>query len=171
VVTGPPGLSERLSGRYRARRSSRYVKMALPTTATVAAPDPRVRTLDLADLPGLEALYATDPAAGDFFHPDLLATGCYLGIEVAGELVASAGVHVLDLTNGVAAIGNVATAPPHRGHGFGRLVTAAVCHRLQQQVSTIGLNVTPDNLPARGLYRRLGFVDVLPFEEAELVRV
>ncbi len=33
---------------------------------------------------------------------------------------------------------------------------------------TIGLNLAPDDLAARGLYRRLGFVEVLAFEEAEL---
>jgi ribosomal protein S18 acetylase RimI-like enzyme len=168
VITGPPGLSHRLAGWYHAHRSSDYLKMALPPSATIPAPDPRVRTLTPVDLPGLQALYATDPAAGDFFHPGLLATGCYLGVEVAGELVASAGVHVLDPVNGVAAIGNVATTPAYRGRGLGRLVTAAVCHRLRGQVHTIGLNVAPDNLAALSLYRRLGFVEVLAFEEAEL---
>ena len=170
VVTGPPGLSDRLAGRYVPRRTSAYLKMALPSTATIPAPDPRVRTLAPVDLPALQSLYASDPAAGDFFHPGLLATGCYLGVEVTGQLVASAGVHVLDRVNAVAAIGNVATAPTHRGRGFGRLVTAAVCHRLRRQVATIGLNVAPDNLAARRIYQRLGFTEVLTFEEAELAR-
>ena len=169
VVTGPPGLGERLAGRYRARWTRDYLKMALPPAAMIPAPDPRVRTLAPTDLPGLHALYDTDAAAGDFFHPGLLATGCYLGVEVAGELVASAGVHVLDRVNGVAAIGNVATAPSHRGRGLGRLVTSALCDRLRREVPTIGLNVAVDNPAARRLYRRLGFVEVLPFEEAELV--
>ncbi|MFO7778411.1 MAG: GNAT family N-acetyltransferase [Nitriliruptoraceae bacterium] len=170
VITGPPGTAERLAPGYQGRRTSRYLKLALPTSAPPIPPDPEARRLGVDDLPALDRLYATDPSAGDFFHPGLLDTGCYLGIEAAGELVAAAGVHVLDRVNGVAAIGNVVTAPTHRGRGLGRRVTGAVCHRLRPQVATIGLNVAPDNHPARRVYRRLGFTEVLAFEEAELTR-
>lgn len=64
--------------------------------------------------------------------------------------------------------GPTRAAPSHRGRGLDRLVTGVVCHRLRRQVRTIGVNVAPDNLAARRRYQRLGFVDVLDFEEAEL---
>jgi ribosomal protein S18 acetylase RimI-like enzyme len=168
VITGPPGLARRLAPWYRAERTSPYRKLALPTSAPPIPADPAARRLGPDDLTALDRLFATDPAAGDFFHPGLLDTGCYLGIEVAGELAAAAGVHVLDTVNGVAAIGNVVTAPMHRGRGLGRRVTGAVCHELRTRVATIGLNVAPDNHAARRVYARLGFVEVLRFEEAEL---
>lgn len=168
VITGPPGLARRLAPGYRAERTSSYLKLALPTSAPPIPADPDARRLGADDLAALHRLYATDPTAGDFFHPGLLDTGCYLGIEVAGELAATAGVHVLDPVNGVAAVGNVVTAPMHRGRGLARRVTGALCHQLSNQVSTIGLNVAPDNHAARRVYERLGFVEVLRFEEAEL---
>lgn len=168
VVTGPRGLARRLGPRYHARRVSPYLKLALPRSAPAIPPDTDARPLGAEDLPALSRLYATDPTAGEFFHPGLLDTGCYLGIEVAGELVAAAGVHVLDRVNGVAAIGNVVTAPTHRGRGLGRRVTGSLCHELRTQVATIGLNVGPDNHAARRVYSRLGFVEVLGFEETEL---
>jgi GNAT superfamily N-acetyltransferase len=168
VITGPPGLTRRLAPWYRAERTSPYLKLALPTSAPPIPADPAARRLGPDDLGALDRLFATDPAAGDFFHPGLLDTGCYLGIEVAGELAAVAGVHVLDTINGVAAIGNVVTAPMHRGRGLGRRVTGSLCHELRAQVATIGLNVAPDNRAARRVYARLGFVEVVGFEEAEL---
>lgn len=168
VITGPRGMAGRLAPRYAARRTSPYLKLALPTSAPPIPPDGDARRLGVDDLPALYRLYATDRTAGEFFHPGLLDTGCYLGIEVAGELVAAAGVHVLDRVNGVAAIGNVVAAPTHRGRGLGRRVTGAVCRELRTRVATIGLNVAPDNHAARRLYRGLGFVEVLSFEEAEL---
>jgi len=168
VITGPRGLARLLAPRYDAHRTSPYLKLALPTDAPAIPPDADARPLGVEDLPALDRLYATDPMAGDFFHPGLLDTGCYLGIEVAGELVATAGVHVLDRVNRVAAIGNVVTAPTHRGQGLGQRVTGALCHQLRTQVATIGLNVAPDNHAARRVYQRLGFVEVLRFEEAEL---
>ena len=168
VITGPPGTADHLLPRYESRRTSPYLKLALPASAPPIPPDREARRLGIDDLPALYRLYATDPSAGEFFHPGLLDTGCYLGIEVAGELVAAAGVHVLDRVNGVAAIGNVVTAPTQRGQGLARRVAGALCHELRSQVATIGLNVAPDNQAARRLYRRLGFVEVLRFEEAEL---
>jgi RimJ/RimL family protein N-acetyltransferase len=170
VITGPRGLARRLAPGYHAERTSPYLKLALPTSAPPIPADRDARPLGSDDLTALYRLFATDPAAGDFFHPGLLDTGCYLGLEVAGELAAAAGVHVLDTVNGVAAVGNVVTAPAHRGRGLGRRVTGAVCNELRQQVDTIGLNVAPDNHAARRVYERLGFVEVLGFEEAELTR-
>ena len=132
--------------------------------------DARVRVLQRDDEPALRVLFATDDRAGGFFHAGLLDTGLYLGVEEAGALVASAGVHVVEPHHGVAAIGNVVTRPDARGRGLGATVTASLCHLLDEQAGTIGLNVREENAPARALYERLGFVEVLGYEEAALRR-
>jgi ribosomal protein S18 acetylase RimI-like enzyme len=176
VVTGPRGLTQHLTrdGRRRARWSKRYDKLALDDDRQLEPADPDVVTVDRSQLEALHALYATDPAAGDFFHTGLLATGGYVALYAeppcGGAMVATAGIHVIDRVNRVAAIGNVATHPDHRGRGLGRRVTATLCHRLLAEVDVVGLNVTLGNVAARRLYERLGFHDVLPYEEAELER-
>jgi ribosomal protein S18 acetylase RimI-like enzyme len=168
IVTGPRGLADRLATRRDPRWSKHYEKMALRDPGRLPDAEPAVAVLDRTHLPALERLYADDPTAGDFFHPALLDTGCYLGILEDGEVLASAGIHVLDRHNGVAALGNVATRADRRGQGLGRLVTATLCHRLLTEVEVIGLNVSVGNHAAHALYGRLGFVSVLPYEEAEL---
>jgi ribosomal protein S18 acetylase RimI-like enzyme len=168
VITGPRGLADRLSSRHAVRWSRWYAKLALRHPELLPPPSDEVVVLDRSHLVALQGLYGTDPDAGDFFHPALLDTGFYLGILRDGTVLASAGIHVIDRRNGVAAIGNVATHPDHRGRGLARLVTGTLCHRLLAEVEHVGLNVTEGNLAAAALYRRLGFVPVLPYEEAEL---
>jgi RimJ/RimL family protein N-acetyltransferase len=167
VITGPRGLADRLS-RHAVRWSRWYDKLALRHPELLPPPSDEVVTLDGSHLVALQGLYGTDPDAGDFFHPALLDTGFYLGVLRDGEVLASAGIHVIDRRNGVAAIGNVATNPDHRGRGLARLVTGTLCHHLLAVVEHVGLNVSEGNLAAAALYRRLGFVPVLPYEEAEL---
>ncbi|MFA9432316.1 GNAT family N-acetyltransferase [Egicoccus sp. AB-alg2] len=169
VVTGPRGLTARLRGVRRPRWSTDYVKMALRHLDRLPAADVEVDVLGRDDLPALRTLYATDATPGTFFHDALVDTGCYVGLRDGDRIVASAGVHVVDRVNGVAALGNVLTAAGHRGRGLGRRVTATLCRRLLAQVDTVGLNVAADNTAAHRLYAGLGFVDVLPYEEAELV--
>jgi ribosomal protein S18 acetylase RimI-like enzyme len=177
VMTGPVGVSAALAGHRRIVWLRDYEKLAFPPDHPLPAGDPRVRVLDRTDLAALETLFATDPAAGDFFHPGLLDTGHYLGVDSAadsgpagGRLVAAAGVHVVEPGHGVAAIGNVVTDPACRGRGLATAVVSALTHRLRAQVATVGLNVTLANVAARRLYRRIGFVPVLDYEEAELER-
>ncbi|MFU8840785.1 MAG: GNAT family N-acetyltransferase [Nitriliruptoraceae bacterium] len=170
VITGPRGLTARLAGTLSPRWSEAYVKQALTTPEALPAPDPAVRVLTAADLPALGRLHASDDSAGAFFHAGLLDSGAYVGLEVDGALVASAGVHVLERTAGVAALGNVVTLPAARGRGFARRVVATLCHRLDPGITTIGLNVAEGNLAAQRLYQGLGFTPVHAYEEAELVR-
>jgi ribosomal protein S18 acetylase RimI-like enzyme len=193
VMTGPIGVSAALAPSRRAIWRRDYEKLAFPTGQPSPADDTRVRVLERADLARIEALFATDPAAGDFFHPGLLDTGHYLGIDRRAAdghthggghgrqhggahgspdaLAAIAGIHVIERTHGVSAIGNVATDPLLRGRGLGRAVVAALTRRLHAEgIDTVGLNVTRGNEVARRLYRRIGFSPVLAYEEAELDR-
>lgn len=169
VITGPRGLTERLAERYAPRWSTPYHKMWLADAGRLPPAAADVGVLGPADVPDLEALFARDPDAGDFFHAGLLASGHYAGRRVGGALVAAAGVHVVDAEHGVAAMANVATHPDHRRRGHARAVVATLCHRLLQSVDVVGLNVRDRNDGARALYGSLGFELLIPYEEAELV--
>lgn len=169
VMTAPRGAVGRLEPRWRPVWHTADLKMALTRPTSLPPPDARTVVLRRRDLADLEALYATDPEAGGFFHAGLLDTGAYLGIrDDGGRLVTTAGVHVLDEVNRVAAIGNVATDPAHRRQGDGTAVVATLCHELRSRVDVIGLNVAEANLAGRCLYERLGFEVVATYEEAEL---
>jgi ribosomal protein S18 acetylase RimI-like enzyme len=168
VVTGPRGTVAGLAASRVARWRTPYDKLGLLRTDALPPSDGRARVLGDADLPALTALLASDPASGEFFHPGLLDSGAYLGIAERGELVATAGTHVLDPVGGVAAIGNVVTAPQARRQGLGRAVVASLCHHLLAIVPTVGLNVAVANTPARHLYTSLGFEVLAPYEGAEL---
>jgi ribosomal protein S18 acetylase RimI-like enzyme len=180
VITGPRGLTDRLAASYAAVWSAPHVKMHLVDSSALPAVPSTVDVLARSDLDALEWLFRVDPQAGTFFHPSLLDTGYYVGVwdgpaavdhgVQRPELVAVAGVHVVDPRHGVAALGNVSTHPRHRRRGLARATVGALCRRLLADVDVIGLNVRADNVAGRALYRGLGFVEVAVYEEAELVR-
>lgn len=97
----------------------------------------------------------------NWFDPRMLETGQYYGIREGGQLASVAGIHVYSPRYGVAALGNIATAPEYRNRGLARRVTARVCRSLLEDeagpIPHIGLNVKADNTPAIAPYRRLGF--------------
>lgn len=169
-ITGPVGLTERLEATHHATRSAPYVKMHLLRADMLPASDPQARVLEPDDLDAVHTFAAASDMPLRFFREDLLGTGRQFGIFGDGELIALAGVHVIDVDQGIAAIGDVVTHPEHRGRGLAGRVTAALCHRLHAEVAIVGLNVGRDNTPARKLYERLGFLPLMEYEEAELIR-
>lgn len=164
-ATAPPGSAQALAPHRTVVRAAAYRKQALLDRTTLPPPDPRPRVLSVDDLAALEALLGTDPDAGGFFHPGLLASGAYLGMHDDGRLLAAAGIHVLDPVTRVAAVGNVVTYPDARRRGLAAATVATLCHRLLDRVEVVGLNVAARNLGARRLYERLGFRDVGGYEE------
>ena len=107
---------------------------------------------------------------GNWFDPRMLQTHPYFGLREAGRLVSVAGVHVASRAYRVAALGNVATHPAHRGHGYGKQVTARLCQSLLATTDHIGLNVKADNDVAIGCYRKLGFEIVASYGEFNVER-
>ncbi len=101
----------------------------------------------------------------NWFNARMLSVEPYVGIREAGVLVAVAGLHVWSPRHRVAALGNVAVRPSHRGRGLAFQVTGALCRRLLTRADTIALNVERDNVAAVRCYRRLGFVDVAEYDE------
>lgn len=79
------------------------------------------------------------------------------GVFVEGKLAAMTGTHVFSEQFGVAAIGNVITDPGFRGRGFATALVAHQCRNFPASISTIGLNVRADNMPAVRSYQKVGF--------------
>ena len=117
----------------------------------------------------LEAFYAQH-YPGNWFDKRMLQTGQYFGIRDGDHVVCVSGVHVYAPAQGVAALGNIATAVSHRGRGLARRATAALCGSLLQSVDTIGLNVHCDNFAAIRCYQSLGFEIVADYDEFVLRR-
>lgn len=92
--------------------------------------------------------------------------GVFFGVHEQGELVSVGGTHLVSVTYGVAAVGNVFTHPAHRGRGHGTAVTSAVVQELLAQgIGDIVLNVGQSNEGAVRIYERLGFERYCPFLE------
>ena len=156
-----------VSGRYRDITTKRMRRMILMKPEL---PDPSgVESLGEKDLQEVLDLFSARNAKeedGTFFLPALLTQGVYFGARVNGRLVAVAGTHLVNVAEGVAAIGNVFCHPAERGNGLGARVTGAVIHSLcALGIRTIGLNVGFDNDGAARLYRRLGFHEVCSYVE------
>lgn len=116
-------------------------------------------------------LIASEPTAGAFWHPTLLASRAYVGRFVGGELAAMAGVHVISRSLGTAGIGNVVTHPNHRRAGHARaVVTACMANLARIGVHTVGLDVRVGNDSAYALYASLGFVQVGHHQSGSLHR-
>jgi RimJ/RimL family protein N-acetyltransferase len=128
------------------------------------AGDATLSALSRVDLTEVLDLFAAS-YQGNWFDPRMLDTGQYLGARIDGRLCAVAGVHVYSEAYGVAALGNIATRPEHRGKGLAGFVTGALCRQLRRGVDWIGLNVHAENAAAIACYRRLGFARVADYGE------
>lgn len=152
-----PGLEDVLGAYRRLSGGERHYRMVLSDAAKGADLGcEQAEVLSEADLPALEALYR-QAYPHNWFNPRMLATGQYLGLREAGELLAVAGVHVYAPERGVAALGNITVHPHWRSRGWGARLTAELCRRLAPTTPLIGLNVHADNAPALRCYVRLGF--------------
>lgn len=171
AITGPIGLSERLAQTHRTSRCLPYVKMHLIRPDMLPPPDPVVRVLEADDLDAVRTFADHGDVGLEFFREDLLGTGRQVAIFDRDRIAALAGVHVIDTAEGLAAIGHVSTLPDLRGRGLGTRVVAALCHRLRDEVDVVMLNVGRDNALARHIYENLGFLPLLEYEEAHLIRL
>ena len=116
------------------------------------------------DVDKVMALFAA--GGGDAFTPAQMATGVFYGILSGDHLVSVAGSHLINPTDGVAAVGNVFTHPDYRGRGYGTAATSAVAAELLQRgIRDVVLNVVQANEGAIRIYERLGFARYCPFLE------
>jgi len=160
-----PGSAEALEGHYRLESHGEHHKMALTDPARIAGVDTsEVVRLTSADLDELLAFYAAS-YPGHGFEPSMLDAGQYCGIRGRDGLISVAGVHVYSERYKVAALGNIATHPDHRGRGRGATVTAGLCKTLLGTVEHVGLNVKADNEAGMRCYAKLGFEIIGTYEE------
>jgi RimJ/RimL family protein N-acetyltransferase len=100
-----------------------------------------------------------------FFEPYMVEMSHYNVIREGGEIISAAGVHVASTKYRVAALGNIATSPQHRGKGYATMVTGNLCADLLARYDNVGLNVRSDNEAAIRCYEGLGFQRNLRYEE------
>ncbi len=165
-----PGLIDALTHEWKAEHRGHHLKMVLREPERVAGVETgALELLDRAVLDELLDFYARS-YPGNWFDARMLDTGQYLGLREHGQLACVAGVHVYSPRYGVAALGNVTTAPEQRGRGLARRVVAGLCVQLSASVETIGLNVHADNAAAIACYRWLGFETLAGYDEYMLTR-
>ena len=121
----------------------------------------------------VDRLFAMHPDRPDAYLPHQVERGVFFGIfDNDAALLSVAGTHVVNLQVGVAAVGNVFTAPDHRRRGYGIKATAAVVeHLVDLGIETIVLNVEMANQPAIEMYGSLGFVPYCGFYEGITVLI
>jgi ribosomal protein S18 acetylase RimI-like enzyme len=135
------------------------------TTRSTFRPHPdggamKLLPVEISDLNRLYGLGFTS-----WLPSDSIANGVYYGIRLNGRLVAAAGTHVISREARLAAVGNVMTAPDHRGRGFAKRSTSAVTEELLRYCDEVVLNVRSDNPPAIAAYTAIGYREHCRFEE------
>jgi ribosomal protein S18 acetylase RimI-like enzyme len=160
-----PGVEDALLEAYSLESYGRFHRMALRDLSPAEEADTSgVVPLGAEHLDEIHALYWT-AYPGCWFDPAMVDTGEYFGVRRGGALVCIAGVHLVSERYGVAAMGNIATHPQHRGKGYATAATARLCRSLREKVRVIGLNVQVDNEPAVSIYQKLGFDVVADYGE------
>lgn len=158
-----PGLTEMLGKKNIAEHYGMNYKMTLKVLPPVIH-DPGIMRLSPDNLEEVTDFYHT-AYPHNWFDKRMLETGKYFGYLIDGTLAGVAGVHVYSAQYRVAALGNIAVHPAHRGKKIGCKLTTVLCHDLVQTTGTIGLNVRSDNVEAISLYKKAGFEVTGRYEE------
>ncbi len=149
-----------LQNYYRPETSWKKILRMAITAASLQPqlhmPRERLKQLTTSDLPSLKKFYARHPE--NTFAADLFTQGIYFGAYEGERIIAAGGTHALVPTYQIAVLGNILTAPEARRQGYATAITRAlVTTLLEQNYTTIVLNVFEDNSNAIRVYQRLGF--------------
>lgn len=148
---------------YDLEAPERLIRMAV-TARTFRPALGRAERLSSQDIHGLNTLYRLGGGSG--FAPYQISQGIFYGVRVDGQLVATAGTHVVSPRYGIACVGNVFTHPAYRGRGYASACTSAVVRDvLEAGCGDVVLNVRQDNAPAIQVYQNLGFSEHSRYEE------
>ena len=157
-ISFPVDVLETLIGSIKINKQIPMLRMSRVDHAPKPISDVDLRRLTDRDSNAIDQLYRGHCDAPDSFHPGQLELGPFFGVWDSGVLVATAGIHVLSKTYGVAAVGNVFTHPVFRKRGLARACSQSVLLELENLgIATIVLNVAQDNRASIQLYQSLGF--------------
>ena len=159
------GMTSLLEDGFKIESHGVFCKMGLTDPSRSAA----INTADVHSLSGADAeelkRFYDHSYPGHWFEPQMLQTGAYYGIRKESKLVSVAGVHIRSSAYRVAALGNIATHPDHRGQGLATAACARLCQELLPEIEHIGLNVKMDNKSAIACYEKLGFESMATYQE------
>jgi ribosomal protein S18 acetylase RimI-like enzyme len=147
---------------YRIDPGPPMLRMVVSRHSFRPAEGPAVRLLPV-EIGDLNRLYGLGFTA--WLPADSVASGVYYGIRIGNKLAAAAGTHVISPEARLGVVGNVMTAPDHRGRGYAKVTTSAVTSELLLTCDEVVLNVRSDNPPAIAVYRALGYREYWRFEE------
>jgi ribosomal protein S18 acetylase RimI-like enzyme len=147
---------------YRIDPGPPMLRMAVNRQSFRPAAGPVIRLLPV-EIGDLNRLYGLGFTA--WLPANSVASGVYYGIRSGNRLVAAAGTHVISPEARLGVVGNVMTAPDHRGRGYAKATTSAVTAELLRTCDDVVLNVRSDNPPAIAAYRALGYTEYWRFEE------
>jgi ribosomal protein S18 acetylase RimI-like enzyme len=117
------------------------------------------RRLSGRDVREINRLYRSDGTPA-FYTAQNIDAAVYYGVFDGDRMIAVAGTHVISPREGTGVAGNVFVHPRYRGQGLGTMVTGAVTRALLDVCADVVLSVAPDNGPAIGAYRKLGYREV-----------
>jgi predicted GNAT family acetyltransferase len=144
----------RLAAGWRLVKHSMMDQMVCTSFPKSIEPDHEWQELTREDVPEMiELATLTEPGP---FRSRTIEFGGYLGIRKHGRLAAMTGrrLHLQGWTE----VSAVCTHPDFRGHGYAAALVQAVARGIFARGETPFLEVRQENLSAKRLYERLGFV-------------
>jgi ribosomal protein S18 acetylase RimI-like enzyme len=150
-----PGLIDTLGSENIIDNYGQNYRMIL-TKEPEAINDNNIKKLSIADLPAIRNLFST-AYPNNWFDSRMVETGKYFGYIKNKSLIGIAGIHVYSSEYRIAALGNIATHPDHRGQQIAYKLTSILCRDLRKTADIVGLNVKSDNEAAIKCYTRIGF--------------
>ena|SRR5947209_4699419 len=157
---GPP----QLPAGWRITRHLRMFQMvheAKPVPQIQLASEAQIVELSGHDVAEMSQLYAyTRP--GRAIAPRIQELGAFIGVRVAGKLVAMGGLRLH--VPGYREITTVATHPEHLSRGYATALVSALVLRIYAARECPFLHVRDDNTRAMRIYERLGFETRMQFD-------
>jgi ribosomal protein S18 acetylase RimI-like enzyme len=148
------GVAPSLTSGWRVQQQASVTQMVGRSRIDVV-PGPQVHVLTEADRADMLALTAL--VFPGFFRPRTIEMGRYLGIHCGNVLAAMAGERMC--LEGYQEISAVCTHPDFTGRRFAARLVAMATNAVFDHGLTPFLHVSPENVRAKALYERLGYVE------------